>query len=181
MHPSRRRVLGRRATGARPSSRVGAEVTLRGLDVLHIYARLSSSRPANLEKPHNTERAVLAGGCFWGMQDLIRRKPGVISTRAAIQAARSSTAIMPATARATTSAPATGRRFFTPARNSAGRLRHHRRRRGLWPGKVVTELSPVCDFWQAEPEHQDYLERYLDGYTCHFARPGSKLPRRKVG
>jgi hypothetical protein len=53
MHPSRRRVLGRRATGARPSSRVGAEVTLRGLDVLHIYARLSSSRPRNLEKPHD--------------------------------------------------------------------------------------------------------------------------------
>ena len=36
---------------------------------------------------------------------------------------------------------------------------------------MVTEVSPVGDFWQAEPEHQDYLERYPDGYTCHFARP----------
>jgi peptide-methionine (S)-S-oxide reductase len=52
---------------------------------------------------------------------------------------------------------------------------------GLWPGKVVTEVSPVGDFWEAEPEHQDYLERYPDGYTCHFVRPGWKLPRRMVG
>lgn len=49
---------------------------------------------------------------------------------------------------------------------------------GLWPGKVVTELAPAGDFWQAEPEHQDYLERYPNGYTCHFVRPGWKLPRR---
>jgi peptide-methionine (S)-S-oxide reductase len=52
---------------------------------------------------------------------------------------------------------------------------------GLWPGKAVTEVSPVGDFWEAEPEHQDYLERYPDGYTCHFVRPGWKLPRRMVG
>ena len=50
---------------------------------------------------------------------------------------------------------------------------------GLWPGKVVTEVQPVGPFWQAEPEHQDYLEQYPDGYTCHFARPDWKLPRRK--
>ena len=49
---------------------------------------------------------------------------------------------------------------------------------GLWPGKVVTEVSPAGDFWQAEPEHQDYLEHYPSGYTCHFIRPGWKLPRR---
>ena len=49
---------------------------------------------------------------------------------------------------------------------------------GLWPGKVVTEVAPAGEFWQAEPEHQDYLERYPDGYTCHFIRPGWKLPRR---
>ena len=47
---------------------------------------------------------------------------------------------------------------------------------GLWPGKVVTELEPVGDFWEAEPEHQDYLERYPDGYTCHYVRPEWKLP-----
>jgi peptide-methionine (S)-S-oxide reductase len=49
---------------------------------------------------------------------------------------------------------------------------------GLWPGKVVTELSPAGDFWEAEPEHQDYLERYPNGYTCHFVRPHWKLPVR---
>ena len=49
---------------------------------------------------------------------------------------------------------------------------------GLWPGKVVTEVSPAGDFWEAEPEHQDYLERYPNGYTCHYVRPGWKLPRR---
>jgi peptide-methionine (S)-S-oxide reductase len=51
---------------------------------------------------------------------------------------------------------------------------------GLWPGKVVTELSPAGDFWEAEPEHQDYLERYPRGYTCHFVRPDWKLPRRSA-
>ena len=49
---------------------------------------------------------------------------------------------------------------------------------GLWPGKVVTEVEPAGAFWEAEPEHQDYLERYPDGYTCHFVRPGWKLPKR---
>ena len=49
---------------------------------------------------------------------------------------------------------------------------------GLWPGKVVTEVSPAGPFWEAEPEHQDYLQKYPDGYTCHFVRPGWKLPHR---
>ena len=49
---------------------------------------------------------------------------------------------------------------------------------GLWPGKVVTEVSPAGDFWEAEPEHQDYLQHYPNGYTCHYVRPGWKLPRR---
>jgi len=49
---------------------------------------------------------------------------------------------------------------------------------GLWPGKVVTEVAPASDFWEAEPEHQDYLEHYPSGYTCHFVRPGWKLPAR---
>jgi peptide-methionine (S)-S-oxide reductase len=51
---------------------------------------------------------------------------------------------------------------------------------GLWPGKVVTELAPVGDFWEAEPEHQDYLQRIPNGYTCHFVRPGWKLPKRET-
>jgi peptide-methionine (S)-S-oxide reductase len=50
---------------------------------------------------------------------------------------------------------------------------------GLWPGKVVTEVAPAGDFWEAEPEHQDYLLKYPDGYTCHFVRPGWVLPKRK--
>jgi peptide-methionine (S)-S-oxide reductase len=49
---------------------------------------------------------------------------------------------------------------------------------GIWPGKVVTELEPVGDFWEAEPEHQDYLARIPNGYTCHFVRPGWVLPKR---
>jgi peptide-methionine (S)-S-oxide reductase len=49
---------------------------------------------------------------------------------------------------------------------------------GLWPGKVVTELAPVGPFWEAEPKHQDYLQHYPDGYTCHFVRPGWQLPHR---
>jgi peptide-methionine (S)-S-oxide reductase len=52
---------------------------------------------------------------------------------------------------------------------------------GLWPGRVTTEVAPAGDFWEAEPEHQDYLERYPDGYTCHFVRPGWRLPTRKAG
>ncbi len=51
---------------------------------------------------------------------------------------------------------------------------------GLWPGKVVTELEAAGDFWEAEPEHQDYLERLPNGYTCHFVRPGWKLPKRST-
>ena len=49
---------------------------------------------------------------------------------------------------------------------------------GIWPGKAVTEVEPVGDFWDAEPEHQDYLERVPNGYTCHFPRPDWVLPRR---
>jgi peptide-methionine (S)-S-oxide reductase len=48
----------------------------------------------------------------------------------------------------------------------------------LWPGKVVTEVTSAGDFWEAEPEHQDYLERFPDGYTCHYLRPDWKLPKR---
>ena len=49
---------------------------------------------------------------------------------------------------------------------------------GLWPGKVVTEVASAGPFWEAEPEHQDYLERYPAGYTCHFIRPNWRLPIR---
>jgi peptide-methionine (S)-S-oxide reductase len=167
----------------------------------------------------NTERAVLAGGCFWGMQDLIRRKPGVISTRVgysggdvknatyrnhgthaeAIEIVFDPRALSfrdllefffqihdPSTRNRQGNDIGTSYRsaiFYTSpeqervARDTIADVEAS----GIWPGKVTTEVSPVEDFWEAEPEHQDYLERYPTGYTCHFVRPGWKLPRRMVG
>jgi peptide-methionine (S)-S-oxide reductase len=163
-----------------------------------------------------TERAVLAGGCFWGMQDLIRRLPGVVATRVAYTGGD----VANATYRnhgthaegieIIFDPKATSFRdlleFFFQIHDPTTRYRQGNdvgasyrsaifyendeqkhiaddtiadvNASGLWPGKVVTEVAPAGPFWQAEPEHQDYLERYPDGYTCHFIRPGWKLPRR---
>jgi peptide-methionine (S)-S-oxide reductase len=163
-----------------------------------------------------TERAVLAGGCFWGMQDLIRRQPGVISTRVGYTGG----AVKNATYRNHEGHAEAIEIVFDPAKTSFGTMLEfffqihdpttlnrqgndlgtsyrsaifytsdEQKRTaedaiadveasGLWPGKVVTEVAPAGEFWQAEPEHQDYLERYPDGYTCHFIRPDWKLPRR---
>jgi peptide-methionine (S)-S-oxide reductase len=163
-----------------------------------------------------TERAVLAGGCFWGMQDLIRRMPGVISTRVGYTGGDVPNATYRnhgthAEAIEITFDPQkisyrTLLEFFfqihdptTPNRQgndvgpsyrSAIFYTNAEQKRvaedtiadvdvsGLWPGKVVTEAAPAGDFWQAEPEHQDYLERVPEGYTCHFVRSNWKLPRR---
>ncbi len=164
-----------------------------------------------------TERAVLAGGCFWGMQDLIRRLDGVVSTRVGYSGGD----VPNATYRHHGSHAEAIEIEFDPARisyrtllefffqihdpstlNRQGNDRGSSYRSaifytseeqkriaedtiadvgasGLWPGKVVTEVAPAGDFWEAEPEHQDYLERYPDGYTCHFIRPDWKLPRRQ--
>ena len=163
-----------------------------------------------------TERAVLAGGCFWGMQDLIRRRPGVVSTRVGYTGGD----VPNATYRNHGTHAEAIEIIFDPNRityrqllefffqihdpttlNRQGNDRGTSYRSaiyytsdeqkriaedtiadvnasGLWPGKVVTEVEPAGDFWQAEPEHQDYLERYPDGYTCHFVRPNWKLPSR---
>ncbi|MER9434928.1 peptide-methionine (S)-S-oxide reductase MsrA [Mesorhizobium sp. M0618] len=166
----------------------------------------------------STERAVLAGGCFWGMQDLIRRYPGVISTRVGYSGGD----VPNATYRnhgshaeaieinfdpAIISYSTLLERFFqihdpttrnrqgndvgTSYRSAIYYTSDEQKRvaedtiadvdaSGLWPGKVVTEVAPVGPFWEAEPEHQDYLEKYPNGYTCHFVRPGWKLPVRET-
>ncbi|MEU2060774.1 peptide-methionine (S)-S-oxide reductase MsrA [Streptomyces sp. NPDC013455] len=162
------------------------------------------------------ERAVLAGGCFWGMQDLIRKQPGVLSTRVGYSGGDTPNATYRdhgdhAEAIEILFDPGvTSYRdileFFFQIHDPTTRDRQgndigrsyrsaifytdeeqHRvaldtiadvEASGLWPGKVVTEVEPVGDFWEAEPEHQDYLERYPNGYTCHFPRPNWKLPRR---
>ena len=158
------------------------------------------------------ERAVLAGGCFWGMQDLIRRYDGVKSTRVGYSGGD----VPNATYRNHGTHAEAIEIVFDPTKISYRRLLEFffqvhdpttRNRQGndvglsyrtsdeqkrvaedtiadveasgLWPGKVVTEVSPVGPFWEAEPEHQDYLEKIPNGYTCHFIRPNWKLPVRK--
>jgi len=165
-----------------------------------------------------TERAILAGGCFWGMQQLVRRLPGVVSTRVGYSGGDVKNATyhnhgthaeaIEITFDPTQTSFRELLEFFfqihdptTPNRQGNDRGTSYRsaifytseeQRRvaehtiadveasGLWPGKVVTELSPAGDFWEAEPEHQDYLERYPSGYTCHFVRPHWKLPQRNA-
>jgi peptide-methionine (S)-S-oxide reductase len=164
------------------------------------------------------ERAILAGGCFWGMQDLFRRYLGVISTRVGYSGGDVSNA----TYRNHGSHAEAIEIIFDPQKLSYRKLLEYffqihdpttlnrqgndvgtsyrsaifytsdKQKRvaeetiaevnasGLWPGKVVTEVKPAGEFWEAEPEHQDYLEQYPNGYTCHFVRPDWRLPVRKA-
>ena len=162
------------------------------------------------------ERAVLAGGCFWGMQDLIRRIKGVVSTRVGYAGGTVANATYrhheghaeaieivfdpsklsyrtllefffqihdPTTLNRQGNDRGTSYRssiFYTTdtQRRTAEDTIADVEASGLWPGKVVTEVAPAGAFWEAEPEHQDYLERRPDGYTCHFIRPEWKLPVR---
>ena len=163
-----------------------------------------------------TERAVLAGGCFWGMEQLIRRIDGVADTRVGYSGGD----VPNATYRNHGTHAEAIEILFDPSKLSYRRLlefffqihdpttknrqgndlgmsyrsaiyyENEEQKKvaldtiadvdasGLWPGKVVTEVEPVGDFWEAEPEHQDYLERYPNGYTCHFIRPNWRLPVR---
>ena len=165
-----------------------------------------------------TERAVLAGGCFWGMQDLIRKLPGVEKTRVGYTGGD----VKFATYRNHGTHAEGIEIIFDPEKISYRQLLkfffqihdpttlnrqgndvgasyrsaiYHTSEAqrevaldtiadveasGLWPGKVVTEVTEAGDFWEAEPEHQDYLERIPNGYTCHFPRPGWVLPRRQA-
>ena len=165
-----------------------------------------------------TDTAILAGGCFWGMQDLVRKLPGVIGTRVGYSGGDVPNATYRnhgshAEALEVVFDPAQMSfrdllAFFfqihdptTPNRQGNDRGTSYRsgiyftsetqrqvaldtiadvEASGLWPGKVVTEVKPAGPFWQAEPEHEDYLLRHPGGYTCHFARPGWKLPRRET-
>lgn len=163
-----------------------------------------------------TETALLAGGCFWGMQDLLRKRAGVISSRVGYSGGD----VPNATYRNhgthaeaieivfdpqrisyreilefffqihdPTTKDRQGNDRGTSYRSAIFYLNDEQKAvaldtiadvdaSGLWPGKVVTELAPAGPFWEAEPEHQDYLERYPNGYTCHWVRPDWKLPSR---
>lgn len=163
----------------------------------------------------NTECAVLAGGCFWGMQDLIRKMPGVLKTRVGYTGGDIANATYrnheghaeaiaiifdpeslsyreilefffqihdPTTFDRQGNDRGSSYRseiFYTTEdqRKEALRTIDDVNASGLWPGPVVTAVSPAKKFWEAEPEHQDYLERIPHGYTCHFPRPDWKLPR----
>ncbi len=164
-----------------------------------------------------TERAVLANGCFWGSQELLRQLPGVISTRTGYSGDPETPN---ATYRRLGDHAEAVEVIFDPEVLSYRRLlefffqihdpttlnrqgndigRSYRsaiyftsdeqkqvaidtiadvERSGRWPGPIVTEVEPAGDFWEAEPEHQDYLQKYPQGYTCHFPRPGWVLPKR---
>ena len=162
------------------------------------------------------ERSILAGGCFWGMQELVRKLDGVITTRVGYSGGdvanatyrrhgthaeaieivfdadrlsfRTSAGVLLPGARPDDTQSAGQRRghqlplrdLHDQRRATACRRGHHRRRQRVGPvaGRVVTEVAPAGAFWEAEPEHQDYLERIPNGYTCHFVRPGWKLPVR---
>ena len=163
-----------------------------------------------------TETAILAGGCFWGMQELLRRRPGVLSTRVGYSGGDVANATYRhhgthAEAVEVVFDPARMSyrellEFFfqihdptTPDRQGNDRGASYRsaiytaseaqrqvaldtiadvEASGLWPGRVVTQVEPAGDFWEAEPEHQDYLQRHPTGYTCHWPRPDWVLPRR---
>jgi peptide-methionine (S)-S-oxide reductase len=136
------------------------------------------------------ETAILAGGCFWGMQDLIRKRPGVTSTRVDPEELSYRDLLEfffqihdPTTKNRQgydIGADYRSAIFYTTdeQRTTAEDTIADVDASGLWPGKVVTEVTAAGPFWEAEPEHQDYLERYPNGYTCHIIRPNWKLPRR---
>ena len=161
------------------------------------------------------DKAIFAGGCFWGMQDLFRKQPGVLATRVGYTGGDVSNATYRdhgTHAEAIeiefdpeqtsyrelleflfqihdpTTPNRQGNDVGTSYRSAIFALDDEQRRiaeetiaevdtSGRWPGKVVTEVAPAGPFWEAEPEHQDYLERYPNGYTCHFVRPSWVLPQ----
>ena len=159
----------------------------------------------------NIETAILAGGCFWGVQELLRKRDGIISTRVGYTGGENANPTYgnhPGHAEAVEIVfdperisyrdilefffqihdPTTkdrqgndiGSSYRSEQRTVAEETIADVDASGLWPGKVVTEVSEAGPFWEAEPEHQDYLQRYPNGYTCHFLRPDWKLPHRQT-
>jgi peptide-methionine (S)-S-oxide reductase len=166
----------------------------------------------------STERAVLAGGCFWGVQELVRNLPGVIATRVGYTGgdvpnatyrnhgthAEAIEIIFDPSLTSyrdllefffqihdPTTKNRQGNDFGLSYRSAIYYTSDEQRTvaeetiadvdaSGLWPDKVVTEVEPAGPFWEAEPEHQDYLQRYPNGYTCHYVRPNWKLPHRQA-
>jgi peptide-methionine (S)-S-oxide reductase len=162
------------------------------------------------------EKAILAGGCFWGVQDLFRRQPGVLSTRVGYTGGDVPNATYGShqghaeaieivfdpeqtsyrellefffQIHDPTTMNRQGNDIGTSYRSAIFYLDEGQRRvaeetiaeveaSGLWPGEIVTEVTPAGPFWEAEPEHQDFLERYPNGYSCHYVRPNWVLPRR---
>ena len=166
----------------------------------------------------SSESIVVAGGCFWGMQDLFRRLPGVVATRVGYCGGTLDNATYRDVRTGSTGHAEALEIVFDPSATSLRELlafffqihdpttvdrqgndrgsqyrsaifyadptQEHEAREtlaaveasGLWPGRIVTEIVPLGAFWEAEPEHQDYLERNPHGYTCHFVRPQWKLP-----
>jgi peptide-methionine (S)-S-oxide reductase len=162
------------------------------------------------------EKAILAGGCFWGAQELLRRRPGVIDSRVGYSGGETPNATYRNHGNHAESVEITfdpekisyrdllefffqihdpstrnrqGNDVGASYRSAVFYLSDEQKRvaedtiadvdaSGLWPGKVVTEVTAAGAFWEAEEEHQDYLEKYPNGYTCHYVRPGWKLPSR---
>ena len=175
--------------------------------------------PGDVTRIPGTETAVLAGGCFWGMEDLLRKRPGVIDTRVGYTGGENANATYrnhPGHAEALeivydpskvsyrdllefffqvhdpTTLNRQGNDIGTSYRSAIFPQSPEQEAvardtiadveaSGIWPANVVTTIEPAGPFWEAEPEHQDYLERYPDGYTCHFPRPGWRLPARAEG
>jgi len=175
-----------------------------------------NKEPTIMAHDNNTETAILAGGCFWGVQDLLRRYPGVLTTRVGYSGGDVANATYrnhgthaeaieiifdpavisyrkilefffqihdPSTENRQGNDLGTSYRsaiFYTSEaqKQVAQDTIKDVDASGLWPAKVVTQVEAAGPFWQAEPEHQDYLERLPNGYTCHFVRPDWVLPQR---